>query len=137
MRVCIQCILILCLYLQFLDDAKCDVWSIGVISYMLLSGRPPFEGKEYKEVLKNVIKGTWDFDDHSFQIVSDSAKDFITKCLTVNIDDRPTSAEALLHPWFKLLKEDKVDKEVSLDIVERLQGNIYTICVLLFYFICL
>jgi calcium-dependent protein kinase len=63
-------------------DAKCDVWSIGVITYMLLSGIPPFNGSNNRELLDKVKIAKWKFDERLFRNVSKDAKDFITKCLT-------------------------------------------------------
>uniref|UniRef100_A0A8C6U6M0 Myosin light chain kinase, smooth muscle n=1 Tax=Neogobius melanostomus TaxID=47308 RepID=A0A8C6U6M0_9GOBI len=58
-----------------------DMWSIGVICYILLSGLSPFMGDSDNETLSNVTSATWDFEDDAFDEISDNAKDFITMLL--------------------------------------------------------
>ena len=60
---------------------KTDMWSVGVICYVLLSGLSPFLGNNDKETLVNVTKAQFDFDDEAFDEISDDAKDFISKLL--------------------------------------------------------
>ncbi|KFP63664.1 Myosin light chain kinase family member 4, partial [Cariama cristata] len=58
-----------------------DMWSVGVIAYMLLSGLSPFLGDDDSETLNNILSCSWDFEDEEFRGVSDQAKDFISKLL--------------------------------------------------------
>ncbi|XP_023233613.1 myosin light chain kinase, smooth muscle-like [Centruroides sculpturatus] len=76
-----------------------DMWAIGVLAYVLLSGLSPFAGENDIETLKNVRACDWDFDDEAFANVSDSAKDFIRRLLTRNKEKRLTAHECLAHPW--------------------------------------
>ena len=70
-------------------DEKCDIWSIGVITYMLLSGRNPFPGKDKKEVKFLIATKDIDLSKKSyFNSVSPQAKDFIMCCLNRNIEQR-------------------------------------------------
>jgi calcium-dependent protein kinase len=79
---------------------KCDIWSVGVITYILLCGQPPFNGENDKEIMKKVRAGKFSFDNSSvWNQVSDKAKDFITQLLTYDQHERPSAAQALQHPW--------------------------------------
>jgi len=60
---------------------KCDLWSIGVITYITLSGIPPFNGASDQEIMKKVKLGKFSFEDAAWGKVSDEAKDFITQLL--------------------------------------------------------
>nr|XP_033790741.1 myosin light chain kinase family member 4 isoform X2 [Geotrypetes seraphini]XP_033790742.1 myosin light chain kinase family member 4 isoform X2 [Geotrypetes seraphini] len=76
-----------------------DMWSIGVITYMLLSGLSPFLGEDDNETLNNIVACDWDFEDESFHDVSEEAKDFITKLLIKEKCWRISATETLKHPW--------------------------------------
>ncbi|XP_071792535.1 protein Obscurin-like isoform X2 [Asterias amurensis] len=76
-----------------------DMWSLGVICYVLLSGLSPFMGDTDAETLTNVTLGEWDFEDEAFDDVSDDAKDFIARLLVKNKDSRRTITQCLEHPW--------------------------------------
>uniref|UniRef100_A0A671UG81 Myosin light chain kinase, smooth muscle n=1 Tax=Sparus aurata TaxID=8175 RepID=A0A671UG81_SPAAU len=67
-----------------------DMWSIGVICYILLSGLSPFMGDNDNETLSNVTSATWDFEDEAFDEISDTAKDFITNLLKKDMKARLT-----------------------------------------------
>ncbi|XP_077209420.1 myosin light chain kinase family member 4 isoform X1 [Paroedura picta] len=76
-----------------------DMWSIGVIAYMLLSGLSPFLGDDDNETLNNILACRFDFEDEEFQKVSEEAKDFITKLLIKEKGWRISATAALKHPW--------------------------------------
>lgn len=83
-------------------DCKCDIWSAGVLFYILLCGYPPFYGDTDNEILKRVKKGTFDFKGKEWKKVSNEAKDLIKCCLTMDPDKRISASSALKHPWFKV-----------------------------------
>merc|ERR1711931_575851 len=83
------------------------MWSIGVITYVLLSGLSPFAGDNDSETLTNVTSGEWDFDDPVFDDISDEAKDFITELLVKDQKKRDPVEECLKHPWFMFKKFKK------------------------------
>ncbi|CDQ58662.1 unnamed protein product [Oncorhynchus mykiss] len=76
-----------------------DMWSLGVITYMLLSGLCPFLGDNNPETLNNILACQWNFDEEEFTDISEEAKDFISKLLIVNKSWRIGASEALRHPW--------------------------------------
>lgn len=80
-------------------DNSVDIWSIGVITYILLCGFPPFYGNSDQEIFEKILKAEYDFPADSWDPVSDDAKDFIKSILILNAAKRPTAAEALQHPW--------------------------------------
>lgn len=76
-----------------------DMWSIGVITYILLSGASPFLGETKQETLANITAVNYEFDEEFFSHTSDLAKDFIQKLLVKDTRKRLTIQEALTHPW--------------------------------------
>ena len=82
-------------------DEKCDLWSCGVILYILLSGRPPFGGENDKEIMERVSIGKYDLQSSPFNKVSKNGIDLIQKLLIMDPKKRICAQDALLHPWFK------------------------------------
>lgn len=78
---------------------KSDMWTIGVITYVLLTGRPPFYGKGNREILKKIIRGKVTFP-ASIKL-SREAIDFVLKLLNTNTQKRFTAAQALQHAWLR------------------------------------
>ncbi|KHJ77600.1 kinase domain protein, partial [Oesophagostomum dentatum] len=76
-----------------------DMWTVGVITYVLLSGLSPFLGETDAETLANVSAADWDFDDPSFDDVSETAKDFICRLMVKDKRKRMTVQQALRHPF--------------------------------------
>ncbi|KAJ8287945.1 hypothetical protein COCON_G00006040 [Conger conger] len=80
-----------------------DMWSIGVITYILLSGMSPFQGDSDEETLRNIVEMKYEFDEQYFNQTSAMAKDFIQKLLTKDPTERMIAEQCLLHPWIKPL----------------------------------
>jgi len=76
-----------------------DMWSIGVITYILLCGFPPFYGDTVPEIFEQIMEANFDYPEEYWGTVSKEAKDFINKLLVVDSDKRLTASDALRHPW--------------------------------------
>ena len=93
-------------------DEKCDIWSAGVILYILLSGYPPFSGANDWEILLAVKRGKYSFKGSEWKHVSESAKDLIRNMLC-SVDKRMSANDVLKHPWFDKESPD-VKGEINL-----------------------
>ena len=80
-------------------DKSCDLWSIGVIAYILLVGYPPFNGGTSEEVNANVCKGAYRFEEKDWRHISMGAQNFIASLLQMDTSKRMTAEQALRHPW--------------------------------------
>jgi calcium-dependent protein kinase len=96
-------------------NEKCDIWSCGVIMYILLSKRLPFDSKDEneEEVLNKILIGKFDLESSPFDKVSKNAKDLITKLLTSDPHKRISAEEALNHPWFKDNKSKELFNQIN------------------------
>lgn len=81
-------------------DKAVDVWSIGVLTYLLISGIHPFESKKSNEnILNRIIAGNYKFEGPVWDKVPKDCKDFIKRCLVVDPKKRATVVDLLKHPW--------------------------------------
>ena len=85
--------------LQRRYDEKCDIWSCGVIMYILLCGYPPFKGKNHKEIFDKIKTGKFSFAASEWKNVSREAKVMIKKMLTFNPEERVSAQQALDDEW--------------------------------------
>lgn len=88
-------------------DRACDLWSIGVVTYVMLTGRPPFNGRTDDDIFEKIREGTHGLSDDASSAssnaygVSEDAKDFVRKLLVRDPRDRCTAAMVLEHPWLQ------------------------------------
>ncbi|KDR20580.1 Calcium/calmodulin-dependent protein kinase type 1D, partial [Zootermopsis nevadensis] len=98
-----------------------DVWSIGVISYILLCGYPPFYDENDANLFAQILKGEFEFDSPYWDDISDSAKDFIRQLMCVDVEKRYTCRQALAHPWIS--GNAASNKNIHGTVSEQLKKN--------------
>jgi len=124
------CSLILWMSSQFQFVAKADVWSAGVICYLLLSDEFPFFGDTWEEVMEIVQNESCSFSGPYWDAVSESAKDFVAKLLTIDETKRLSAEEALRHPWIQhvMRKSSTELKPDEIDAIRTALTNVMNFC---------
>jgi serine/threonine protein kinase len=120
---------------------KIDMWSLGVISYILLGGYPPFSEQEGRPSLdQQITLGLVTFDEDSWADISSKAKDFISKLLIVDTEKRMSAEQALNHPIFKvrLTCKQKTTPRASLGFLNVMRLIFLSRCALISFlsYIC-
>ena len=104
-------------------NEKCDIWSCGVILYILLIGYPPFNGKTTELIFNKVIEGTYNMKGNEWSRISPSAKDLVNKMLMYDPEKRPSAEEILTHEWFEKVEvEEKIDLNFAANILENIKN---------------
>ena len=102
-------------------DHKCDLWSCGVILYILLCGYPPFNGQTDKKIIEAVLAGEYTLDEPEWHSVSEEAKNLVSCLLQVDPNNRISALDALNHPW--IVAKSNIDR-VSAEIATRTLRNL-------------
>ena len=109
--------------LQESYNEKCDVWSIGVILYLLLIGQAPFDGEDDNIICQKIISEEINYDSNRIKNLSKESIDFMKKLLEKNPDKRISSAQALEHSWIKkYAPHTKVNRAFSRKIYKNLSN---------------
>ncbi|XP_042057526.1 CDPK-related kinase 3-like [Salvia splendens] len=82
-------------------SVEADIWSIGVITYILLCGSRPFWARTESGIFRSVLRAEPNFEDVPWPSVSSHAKDFVKRLLNKDYRKRMTAAQALTHPWLR------------------------------------
>lgn len=97
-----------------------DIWSAGVMLYILLSGVPPFWAETEKGIFDAILEGVIDFETEPWPSISRSAKDLVRKMLTQDPKKRITSAQVLEHPWL-IEGGEALDKPIDSAVLSRMK----------------
>ena len=92
-------------------NEKCDLWSCGVIMYILLCGTPPFFGINEEEIYRKILNCNFTFRHKIWNEISQEGKDLINNLLQLNPNKRLSAIDALNHPWFKLFNNEKINNK--------------------------
>ena len=103
-------------------DEKCDIWSIGVILFILLVGFPPFNGANEEQILRKVKEGTFSMQDEEWADISEDGKDFVKKLMTFDPRKRLSAREALDHKWIKDLSQNEIDEKITRNTLINLRN---------------
>ncbi|XP_055374379.1 obscurin isoform X3 [Condylostylus longicornis] len=100
-----------------------DMWSVGIITYVLLSGISPFRGDDDRETLNKIKQGIWNFDDPFWNNISEDGRDFIKRLLIYDSNNRMDVRTALRHPWFYLCdRKDDSYYQITTDRIRKYYG---------------
>jgi serine/threonine protein kinase len=112
-----------------------DMWSCGVIVYILLGGYPPFHEENHVVLYRKIKAADYTFDEEYWSMVSEEAKDLIRKMLVVDPDARLTADQAMRHPWFMKGDHELVTRSLEMTIStmrnfnakRKLKGTVKTV----------
>jgi len=107
-------------------NEKCDIWSCGVLMYILIVGRPPFYGYSVNEFMDSLAKGKFDMSSKLFENVSEMAKELIKKLLVFDYKERISAEEALNSNWIKFHRNKKKSMNIAFEEIESVIENIKT-----------
>lgn len=101
-------------------SAECDIWSVGVILYILLSGVPPFWGDNERQIFAAILEGHLDFETEPWPRISDHAKDVVRMMLTATPSKRATAEQVLRTDW---MRENGVasDEPLGIEVLTRIR----------------
>ncbi|MBN3279145.1 KPSH1 kinase, partial [Polyodon spathula] len=97
-----------------------DMWALGVISYILLSGTMPFEDDNRTRLYRQILKGKYSYSGEPWPSVSNLAKDFVDRVVTVDPNERMTAGQALKHPWIVTMAASSSLKNLHRSISQNL-----------------
>ena len=105
-------------------DEKCDIWSCGVILYVMLSGEPPFYGEDDDEIYNKILTEEVQFNQKEWENISDEAKDLVKKLLTKDYKSRLSAVDALAHPWIQNIDNQKINF-IAIETLNEIVANLY------------
>ena len=106
-------------------NEKCDTWSVGVILYMALVGKAPFDGKNDDEIIHKIAKGNYNNKESKLLNHSSEVRDLLSKLLEKDLSKRFSAKEALEHPWFKKFGGRSLFSNYKKEEVEPYINNLF------------
>jgi len=109
--------------LQGIYTYKADLWSVGVVSYMLLSSTKPFWGRTRRQIVDQILRCQLDFSGPGWSHVSDEAKKFVSNLIVINPQDRVDAEQALKMKWLNdvfPLSDRRPDETIMADVANNL-----------------
>jgi len=104
-------------------DLSCDIWSIGVLAYFVLCGRPPFMGKDDLDLVDKIAKGSYGFDAELWSGLSKDSQKWIQRLLQIKPSKRMRPSAALDHAWLAGEDSAKVKYPVHPHVMMNLHGG--------------
>ena len=106
-------------------NEKCDTWSVGIILYMALVGKAPFDGKDDDEIIHKIGKANYNNKDSKLLNHSPEVRDLLSKLLEKDINKRFSAKEALEHPWFEKFGGRSLFSNYKKEEVEPYINNLF------------
>ena len=106
-------------------DEKCDTWSVGVILYMFLVGKPPFDGHDNNEIVNSIKTKEYDENNEKLAQSSPEVRDLIKGLLNKNTEERLSAKQALNHPWFKKFNGRKLFENFKEKDIQQFIDNLF------------
>jgi len=102
-------------------DEKCDIWSIGVILFILLIGRPPFDGDRDEDIIRAVKKGHYSTTGSDFDGISREGIDLIKRMMCFDPRNRISATDGINHMWIKKKVNEPIDEKATLKALANLK----------------
>ena len=106
-------------------NEKCDTWSVGVILYMMLVGRAPFDGKDDEEIICKINSADYNSKEPKLLKHSSEVRDLVSKLLQKDTEKRYSAKEALAHPWFEKFGGRSLYSNFKRDEIEPYINNLF------------
>jgi calcium/calmodulin-dependent protein kinase I len=104
-------------------DWQCDMWSLGVVVFILLGGYAPFEEPDQRTLFHKIVKADYEFHEEYWTTISDDAKDLIRSLLTLDPRKRLTASQALEHKWIRASDHVLAEQDLGVNLTELKKFN--------------
>ena len=108
-------------------DKMVDMWSVGIMIYVLLVGYPPFMEENQRQLFRKIRMGDFEFFQEDWEDISEPAKDLISKLLVVDPSRRITAQAALQHEWICKVDDDDLSARSLSSSLDSLRSSLKSI----------